>query len=203
VSTPEVRRYAHGSRVPGWDEAADLAKDPATVPDPATTPVPDALPCGDFDTEDPGCWNDHGFKVKEGEGIDNGTATVKITWAEPGSDWDMKVYRDSDGDGSSAGEKKVVGASADGPSTEEETTVARPGLKQGKYVVRVTNFAATEPYEGTVTFGKTQTTTIKQRIEKYTLACRAKKGGKLLSRQKVAVDRGERVAVDLRKTCAK
>jgi NADH-quinone oxidoreductase subunit E len=35
-----VRRYAHGSRVPGWDEAADLSKDPAVVPDPATTPVP-------------------------------------------------------------------------------------------------------------------------------------------------------------------
>ena len=38
-----VRRYEHGSRVPGWDEAADLSKDPATVPDPATTPVPDEL----------------------------------------------------------------------------------------------------------------------------------------------------------------
>ena len=38
---PEVRRFAHGSRVPGWDEAADLSKDPAVVPDPATTPVPD------------------------------------------------------------------------------------------------------------------------------------------------------------------
>jgi NADH-quinone oxidoreductase subunit E len=36
-------RYAHGSRVPGWDEAADLDKDPAEIPDPATTPVPDAL----------------------------------------------------------------------------------------------------------------------------------------------------------------
>jgi NADH:ubiquinone oxidoreductase subunit E len=35
-----VRRYAHGSRVPGWDDAADLTKDPALVPDPATTPVP-------------------------------------------------------------------------------------------------------------------------------------------------------------------
>jgi NADH:ubiquinone oxidoreductase subunit E len=35
-----VRRFAHGSRVPGWDEAADLTKDPAVVPDPATTPVP-------------------------------------------------------------------------------------------------------------------------------------------------------------------
>jgi NADH-quinone oxidoreductase subunit E len=38
-----VRRYEHGSRVPGWDEAADLSKDPAVVPDPATTPVPDDL----------------------------------------------------------------------------------------------------------------------------------------------------------------
>src|SRR3954465_13080124 len=42
MTTP-VRRYAHGSRVPGWDRAADLSKDPAAVPDPATTPVPDAL----------------------------------------------------------------------------------------------------------------------------------------------------------------
>ena len=38
-----VRRYAHGSRVPGWDRAVDLTKDPAQVPDPATTPVPDDL----------------------------------------------------------------------------------------------------------------------------------------------------------------
>jgi NADH:ubiquinone oxidoreductase subunit E len=38
-----VRRFEHGSRVPGWDEAADLTKDPAVVPDPATTPVPDDL----------------------------------------------------------------------------------------------------------------------------------------------------------------
>jgi NADH-quinone oxidoreductase subunit E len=38
-----VPRYAHGSRVPGWDEPADLDKDPATVPDPATTPVPAQL----------------------------------------------------------------------------------------------------------------------------------------------------------------
>jgi NADH-quinone oxidoreductase subunit E len=38
-----VRRFAHGSRVPGWDESVDLEKDPAVVPDPATTPVPDHL----------------------------------------------------------------------------------------------------------------------------------------------------------------
>lgn len=38
-----VPRFGHGSRVPGWDEAVDLTKDPAVVPDPATTPVPPEL----------------------------------------------------------------------------------------------------------------------------------------------------------------
>ena len=38
-----VPRFGHGSRVPGWDEAVDLTKDPATIPDPATTPVPPGL----------------------------------------------------------------------------------------------------------------------------------------------------------------
>jgi NADH-quinone oxidoreductase subunit E len=40
---PAVPRFGHGSRVPGWDEAADLSKDPAAVPDPATTTVPEDL----------------------------------------------------------------------------------------------------------------------------------------------------------------
>jgi len=35
-----VPRFDHGSRVPGWDDAADLTKAPAVVPDPASTPVP-------------------------------------------------------------------------------------------------------------------------------------------------------------------
>jgi NADH-quinone oxidoreductase subunit E len=38
-----VPRFAHGSRVPGWDDAVDLTKAPAVIPDPATTPVPDDL----------------------------------------------------------------------------------------------------------------------------------------------------------------
>ncbi len=39
----QVKRFSHGSRIPGWDQAVDLTKDPATVPDPATTPVPEEL----------------------------------------------------------------------------------------------------------------------------------------------------------------
>jgi NADH-quinone oxidoreductase subunit E len=41
IDPSQVRRYAHGSRVPGWDSSVDLTKDPAVVPDPATTYVAD------------------------------------------------------------------------------------------------------------------------------------------------------------------
>jgi NADH-quinone oxidoreductase subunit F len=40
---PHVPRFAHGSRVPGWDEPADLSKDPAGIPDPAQVEVPGEL----------------------------------------------------------------------------------------------------------------------------------------------------------------
>ncbi|MGO9901915.1 MAG: NAD(P)H-dependent oxidoreductase subunit E [Solirubrobacteraceae bacterium] len=43
MSRFEVKRYEHGSRVPGWDESVDLSKPPATIPDPALTPVPAEL----------------------------------------------------------------------------------------------------------------------------------------------------------------
>jgi NADH-quinone oxidoreductase subunit E len=43
IDPTRVPRFGHGSRVPGWDDAADLSKDPARVPDPATTPVPEDL----------------------------------------------------------------------------------------------------------------------------------------------------------------
>jgi NADH-quinone oxidoreductase subunit E len=38
-----VPRYAHGSRVPGWDDAVDLSKPPAEVPDAAVVDVPREL----------------------------------------------------------------------------------------------------------------------------------------------------------------
>jgi len=43
IDPSRIRRYEHGSRVPGWDDAVDLSKAPAVVPDPATTPVPAEL----------------------------------------------------------------------------------------------------------------------------------------------------------------
>jgi len=38
-----VPRFEHGSRVPGWDQAVDLEKDPAGIPDPEQTAVPAEL----------------------------------------------------------------------------------------------------------------------------------------------------------------
>jgi NADH-quinone oxidoreductase subunit E len=35
-----VRRYAHGSRVPGWDQPADLEKEPAEIPGVGGSPSP-------------------------------------------------------------------------------------------------------------------------------------------------------------------
>jgi NADH-quinone oxidoreductase subunit E len=43
IDPTRIPRYEHGSRVPGWDDAVDLTKEPAVVPDPATTPVPAEL----------------------------------------------------------------------------------------------------------------------------------------------------------------
>jgi len=40
IDPTRIKRYAHGSRVPGWDDSVDLTKDPSVVPDPATTYVP-------------------------------------------------------------------------------------------------------------------------------------------------------------------
>ena len=162
-----------------------------------------APPCADFDTEDPACWNDHAFRVPGGKGVDNGTATVEITWPEPASDWDLKVFRDTDGDGSSQDETKLVGSSAQGATTSEKATIARPRLRPGRYVARVLNFAALSPYDGTVTFGKTPRPIIEHGIEHYTLACRAKRDGPVLSRHRIAVERGQRVELDLRKPCTR
>jgi NADH:ubiquinone oxidoreductase subunit E len=39
----DVARYGHGSRIPGWDDAVDLTKDPAGIPDSALTRVPAEL----------------------------------------------------------------------------------------------------------------------------------------------------------------
>src|SRR3954464_15414352 len=43
IDPTRVRRFEHGSRLPGWGGGGDPTKDPAVVPDLASTPVPDEL----------------------------------------------------------------------------------------------------------------------------------------------------------------
>ncbi len=163
---------------------------------PATT-----TPCGDADTEDATCWNDHPFTVPDQQGRDNDSAVIDIEWATPASDWDMKVFRDSDGDGSSLGEKKPVGASATGaPGSSEQATISGDDFEQGaKYVVRMVNFAAVEPYDGTVTF-QGPSPRIESREERWTITCRTRKG-KVTGTRKLYIERGQVKKLNLRKGC--
>jgi hypothetical protein len=113
----------------------------------------------------------------------------------------MKVFRDTDGDGSSVGETEPLGVSATGPSASEEVVLAAPGLAPGAYVVRVVNFAAAEPYSGSVTFEKTPAPVVPPGEERWKLICRATKSGPALAKRNVHVERGERLEIDLRRSC--
>ena len=63
--------------------------------------------------------------------MDNAKATVRVEWATPASDWDMKVFRDANGDGSSVGETQVVGTSAQGTTDFEQVTIGEAQLTPG------------------------------------------------------------------------
>ena len=160
----------------------------------ATTTVP----CANADTEDETCWNDHPLVIPDEPDRSNALASVRAEWTTEASDWDMKVFRDTDGDGTSVGETEVVGASASGPTTSEVAEIA--DLKPGeKYVVRMVNFAATEPYEGTVTFLAPEPFVPAQK-ERWTLTCKDREG-KTIGQRRLYLERGDVRKLDLRKAC--
>ena len=167
-----------------------------------------ATPCADFETDDPSCWNDHPFTIPGGAGVDNDSATVSINWTSPVSDWDMKVFRDVDGDGTSETETAAdeVGQSGTSPpSTTESTTFIQPEaadgrLAPGNYVVRVVNYASADPYTGEVEFagpGAFSPAT----TESWTLTCSV--DGNVGSSEEVKIARGERKRIDLRQACVR
>jgi hypothetical protein len=163
--------------------------------------VTTAAPCGDYDSEDPACIEDHAFTVPSGPGIDNAEVTVRIDWATIGSDWDLRIFRDSNGDGSSIGETEEVAASGQGTTTFEEATFAEPFAPDGKYVARVINYAAADPYQGTVTFDGPQPPRGPGPPEAWNLTCELK--GKVRASIQVFVGRGERSELDLSRCKAK
>src|SRR5215210_5655196 len=163
-------------------------------PNPATN-----APCGSAETEDPNCYDDHPFEITNPAGVDNDSATVRIEWTSPASDWDMFVYRDVNENGVSDAGDIEVGSSTQGNTDNESTTFVRPEmpdgrLEPGRYVVRVVNFAAVEPYSGEVSFTGPEEF-IPARTETWRLTCSF--AGQTRVEQDVLIDRGERKSLDL------
>lgn len=76
-------------------------------------------------------------------------------------------------------------------------TFSEPKLKTGeRYVARVINFAATEPYDGKVIF-QGPADFERAKVERWTLTCETQSGDGRESR-KLRIDRGERKRMDLR-----
>jgi hypothetical protein len=150
-------------------------------------------PCANFDTPPPSCYEDHPISVPSGAGIDNAKATFRIEWPTPVSDWDMKIYR-ADASGTATGDP--VATSGQGTTNFEQAVVADPA---GDYVVRVINWAAVEPWSGTVTFEGPEPYQEAQQ-ETWTLFCEQPEGT-IRSARQVFVDRGQRRSLDLRSDC--
>ncbi|MBA2383543.1 MAG: peptidase M14 [Actinobacteria bacterium] len=160
-----------------------------------------AAACGDFETEDPACFNDHAFTVPGGDGSDNAKAIIRIEWPTLASDWDMKVYRDANGDGFSVGEGQPIATSGQGLTDFEQATLVAPALVPGgRYVIRVVNFAAAEPYDGTITFEGPEPYQAAQ-TESWTLRCESPEGT-VRSTAAITIARGERQSLDLRRACS-
>jgi hypothetical protein len=183
------------------------------TPSPPVTDTGNSItttPCGDFDTTDPTCWNDHAFQVPGGAGTDNDRATVAVSWTIPANDWDIKVFRDTDDDGTSIGEPASAEVGSSGnppPGTEESATFVEPSLPDGRlepgaYVVRVVNFAAPlpDPYTVDVTFDGPEDFQPAQ-TEAWTLTCSL--GGTERSSTQVFVARGGVANVDVRSACGR
>ena len=151
----------------------------------------EAVPCANFDDPPETCYEDHTITVPAGEGIDNARATIRVEWPTPASDYDMKVYR--------PGGTEPVATSGQGTTNFEQVVLADP--EPGEYVVRVINYAAAEPWSGSVTFegpGAYEPA----RTETWSLFCEDADGTIRGARQ-VGVTRGERRALDLRSSCAR
>ena len=128
-------------------------------------------------------------------GGDNATAAFRVQWATPVSDWDVKLYEDTNGNGLSDAGEPVVGTSAQGTTDFEEVTIARPVLAAGKkLVLRVVNFAAAEPY--TRDRHLRRPAAVPRGPGREPTHSRCERDGQVLLTQPVIVDRGASVRVD-------
>ena len=179
--TPASRARRSSGRA-AWRAPPTIPR--TTAPPPAATPTPTTRLN----------YNDHPITVPATG--DNASMNVRVSWQAQASDWDIKLYEDSNGDGKSEDETTVVGTSQTGPSNVEEVSAqGTPRLTPGKkYVLRVNNFAAVENYTVDITFAAPPPFKPAQ-VESYTLTC--EQGGRVFDTQQVQIDRGQVKQLDL------
>ena len=160
--------------------------------------APPAVPCPQVEPV-PQCYKDFPITVPTGAGIDNARVTAEVTWSTPVSDYDITIYRDTNGDGKSDGEpaSASVGSSAQGTTNSESASFGEPAeVPAGKkYVLRVVNFAAGEPFNVRFSFGGPAPVVPAQK-ENWTLTCEVPEG-RVVTRQQVFVTRGQRKNLNL------
>ncbi len=186
---------AKASGVPNAGEPSPPQQRSGGVAGAADDPANDgAAPSGDPESDDTLNYNDHPITVPLTG--DNASMNVRVSWQAQASDWDIKLYEDSNGDGKSENETTVVGTSQTGPSNVEEVSAqGTPRLAPGKqYVLRVNNFAAIESYTVDITFAAPPPFKPAQ-VESYTLTC--EQGGRVFDTQQVQIDRGQVKQLDL------
>jgi hypothetical protein len=155
-----------------------------------------ANPCQDTDNASSTCHNEHTFTVLAGPGVDNGWVRVRIEWSSAGTDWDLLVFRDVNGDGHAQSNEPLVARSAQRFTRSEEADFVAPALQPGgKYVARVVNFAATGGYDGAATFAGPEPFQA-ARSESWTLTCESP-DGTVRAQQEVTITRGQRQRPDL------
>ena len=109
---------------------------------------------------------------------------VALDWPGPADDLDLEVYR-RDG-----GELTLVGSSGEAPPSKEKAEIV--DAEAGQYVLRVINYLSVTPAQQfTLTSSMYDATTRKTagKRERYTLTCGVK--GRVFTRTKVYVDRGD------------
>ena len=124
--------------------------------------------------------------------VDNGTATVSMTWADPAVDWDLFVYN-------SAGQ--VVGQSATFGDNTEDALLIEPA--PGTYRAVLVNYEGGDRSDWTsagVSFASPLPLLETGIKESWQLSCR-KPDGTVASIKQVVVDRGQ--TLDVGKVCQK
>jgi hypothetical protein len=97
-----------------------------------------------------GTYEDFPFTIAADES--NAQVAIEVHWSNPADDFDLVVYRKN-----STGGLDQVGTSGSAPpSTSESTTISQQGtdpVPPGEYVIRVNNYAASNPdFEGVANF---------------------------------------------------